>query len=81
MTQLTCDRACGYVEFTEAPRHFLGDQCPECCEGHMTTDRVTIEPTPCFRCGAELNPESTGRCVKCGRQNWFYRGEVRRYGR
>jgi len=76
MTQLTCDNACGYIEFTAAPRAYIGDQCPECCEGHMTTDSVTIEPTPCFHCGAPLDPEGTGRCTWCNRSNWLRRGQI-----
>ena len=72
MTQLTCDKACGYIEFTAAPRAFIGDQCPECCAGHMTTDIITLAPTPCARCRAPLNPNSTGVCTKCNFPNWLH---------
>jgi len=81
MTKLTCDNACGYTEFTAAPRHFIGDRCPGCLHGHMTTDRVTVEPSLCFRCRAPLNLNSTGVCGQCNLKNWFKSGRIVRHGR
>lgn len=46
MITLYCD-SCDYTELTTAPRFFIGDKCPDCEAGHITTKemKVALEET------------------------------------